>query len=783
LFSPALSLGYKTELGYYDTAAQDHWVNRTVTAPATQAMSSGQWKPLATAYDEAVATANYVIVTNPKKLEWAIVPWQPSAFNDLLSDMAWLARERQGVVAYMDAYNGDLLRSLIEPGGGWAKRLAPKFSTTLGGYVLIVGESEIVPAWTVFGNSVEYSDQPYAGDTPPERIVGRIIGNTHTAMSNAIRNSLGVELNWPGYDYDRSHAFLVSGTDGTNDGVDKYKDCINDIDTIVDKRGIVPDTVHLHDLAATARVSAFKSGAPGNDIIVFRDHGLPDCWCPVGTDDLPAWPILDLGTIKPFALSLSCLAGCYENHRAKGGGDYNIAEAFFDRGVAVYIGATEVTARSANNAAGRWFFKNWDPSESIGKVLADLESAPYASAVWAAQYNIYGDPKFGAISSTLAIELAPPVLAAPAGSFDVVVPDYEISHHNGTDYVSFPEGYLLLDEGEPEIPYHRVALDYPAGTRVQAVTLTDRSDLSVATGLNLPITSMAPDCVQTERPLASTTDAWLPSEDFEWHLIDNPDGTTTLEIAIFAFRYHPLTTDVRFYKNYSFEIETTPSTVAITRLTTDRHEYEPGTPAIVDLEIANAGEPQDVVVEAVVTHYGSGEVVDGLLLTTLTGLQGDASFANDFDTGGVDPDYYMVDITLRDTVGNTLDRETALFRVGTVSGELTTLTAIPGLFRPGDSVHTALEFANTGAVPITATAVIAILDESGATVETFTHQIVDLAPGATADVSNIWDTTGTDDGMYEVVGLVHYDSRTTDTWVTRIGTRAYIYLPLVLRDG
>ncbi|MGD2179293.1 MAG: DNRLRE domain-containing protein, partial [Anaerolineae bacterium] len=106
------TIGSKTELGYYDTAAQDHWVAPTFNVPATQAMSGGQQKPLTSAYFEAVAAADYVIVTNPKKLHWAIKPWQPAAVNDLLSDMAWLAKERQGVVGYMDAYNGYKLRDL-----------------------------------------------------------------------------------------------------------------------------------------------------------------------------------------------------------------------------------------------------------------------------------------------------------------------------------------------------------------------------------------------------------------------------------------------------------------------------------------------------------------------------------------------------------------------------------------------------------------------------------------------------------------------------------------------
>ncbi|MBN1249302.1 MAG: DNRLRE domain-containing protein, partial [Anaerolineae bacterium] len=483
---PKLSIGTKTQLGYYDRP--DHWVTPVLTAPATQALSGGQWKPLLLAYSEALAAADYVIVTNPKKLHWAIQPWQPIAVNDLLSDMAWLAKERQGVVGYMDAYDGFKLRGLIEPGGAWAKQLAPKFSAPFGGYVLIVGESEIVPSWNTAGGGINYMDQPYAGDTPPERIVGRIVGNTHAELSQAIRASLGVALGWTGYDYDRSSAALISGTDGTSDGVDAYKDCINDIDGIVSKQGITPDKVHLWDISPSLRETVFKSHVPGDDIIVFRDHGWMNHWWPVSTAELAATPALDLGTLKPFAFSLSCLAGCYEEHPKEGGSDTDtVLEAFFDYGAATYIGATELTGRSMNNAAGRWFFKNWDPSEPIGEAFTELEAYSYVADSWVMQYNIYGDPKFGAVTTMAASDVTPHAVTAPAGPVEIVVPDYEVSTQDGTDYVSFPAGHTLLVEGEPEIPFHVVRFDYPADTRVQNVALLERSDPITATGLSLPI--------------------------------------------------------------------------------------------------------------------------------------------------------------------------------------------------------------------------------------------------------------------------------------------------------
>jgi hypothetical protein len=782
--SPKISIGYKTRLVYHDTAAQDHWVDETVMVPATQAMTSGQWKPLFSAYSEAIKSADYLIVTNPKKLEWAITPWQPIAFNDLLSDMAWLAKERQGVVGYMDTYDKNVLLNLIEPGGTWANMLAPQFTKPLGGYVLIVGEVEIVPSWTIWYNAIDYSDQPYAGGYPTKRIVGRIIGNDHKSMSNAIRASLGIALNWAGYEFDRSSAYLVSGTDGTDNGVSAYKDCINDIGAIMNKKGITSTIQHLYDLPVGTRVAAFKTNAPGNDVIVFRDHGNVDEWSPVHTDNITGNffdPPLNLGTKKPFAFSLSCLAGCYENHRKHGGGDYNIAEAFFDQGVAVYIGATESTGRSINNAAGRWFFKNWDTSETIGEVFGKLESI--ISESWASKYNLYGDPKFGAVSLPISLSGAPQRSIIPADNLDIVVPDFEVSHQNGTDYVSIPEGYWLLEEEEPEIPFYPVQFDYPVGIRVQNVILTDQSGLSTTTGLNLPIVTLEPECVSTSRPQASTTDAWLPTKDFDWVLVDNPDGTTTLKINIFAFKYHPLSTDIRFYKNYSFKIETVPTTNKIVHLKTVYPEYDLGESAIFELGIENIGEPQDIVVEALVNNYITDEIVDNLLMTMLRRLQGNASFTIDYDTNNLEPGYYLIDVTLRDVAGNNLDHGTVLFRVGNVSAELTHLTATPTIFKTGDEINISLGFVNTGSVKLDATAVIVIHDKNGDTVKTFTHEIVDLDSGTSIEIAKKWNTAFAVEGIYEINGLVHYDSSTTDSIVTRVNTYINTYLPLITHNA
>jgi len=83
----------------------------------------------------------------------------------------------------------------------------PNFEDQYGGYVLLVGESEVIPGYqtgpyelywegTDGGANyyVQYSDNPYAhtgdGNGAPDLMLGRIIGNSAWKLDQAILNSI-----------------------------------------------------------------------------------------------------------------------------------------------------------------------------------------------------------------------------------------------------------------------------------------------------------------------------------------------------------------------------------------------------------------------------------------------------------------------------------------------------------------------------------------------------------------------------------------------------------------
>lgn len=263
------------------------------------------------------------------------------------------------------------------------------------------------------------------------------------------------------------------------------------------------------------------------------------------------------------------------------------------------------------------------------------------------------------------ISLGYPLLAAeePASSIEVNIPEYEVEQREGYDYVDIPGGDILLVDGKPRVPYYSVSLPYPKGYRVQDVVLTEISGLMTATGLNLPIVVMEPNFPSGSEPSSSKQEGWYPEEDFNWRTWINSDGSSTLLISIFPFYYNVNTTEVKFYKNYRFEIEYIFSNVEITALDTDKDIYKTGEEITIDMCLNNSGEGQDVVVNVLIKEYGSDEIVDGLPLKMLKNFAGIGSWSAEWCANDTEPGYYYAETTLTDDSGNWLDRKTAGFAI------------------------------------------------------------------------------------------------------------------------
>jgi len=240
-------------------------------------------------------------------------------------------------------------------------------------------------------------------------------------------------------------------------------------------------------------------------------------------------------------------------------------------------------------------------------------------------------------------------------SLEITIPDYTVNTTGKVDYAEIPQGEVLIEEeGRPMVPYYTKSIDYPEGYRVQDVVLKERSGLVMATGLRLPVVVLNQ---YPESPVEMEA-GWYPEEEYDWILWENLDGSTTLVINLYPFYYDPETTNVRFYKNYSFDIAYVISGMEITALYTDKDTYAPGKQVTIDITLNNPDEEQDVIVSTLIKQYGSHVAVAGLPLTPLQELVGNASLTVEWDSGEIEEGYYYAEVTLKDTAGNTLDEKT-----------------------------------------------------------------------------------------------------------------------------
>nr|QNO54193.1 Tol-Pal system protein TolB [Methanosarcinales archaeon ANME-1 ERB7] len=726
---------------------------------------------LSSSVDPAIGSSDYLIVTYPPRLFGQYVD---DDVNELLSSMASLGKEKGGVLGYLDSLNRFVFKDLIEPGGDWSNRLRDDWTSE--GYLLIVGETEIVPSLTTYDRDIRDATVSWTGghvfpvtcvdnyyadisgdDNLPELIVARIIGDSADQLITPIETSLLDQ-------FERTDAFVISGT---GSGQSSFETNADEVASIIDDEFTV-DLMHGGDYANdAARLTQFTTRAQDKDVLFYRNHGSVGCW----SHTICTWNFpVNFGNSYPFAFGSVCLSGHFE-------GSYCIGEAFLDSGAGVYLGATEGSGRSANNDAGKKFFNRWiDSPKSLGQAFKEtkreLGTSNDYKRLWVLEYNLYGDPKYGSSASDSADSISSSTTLSqkaswqPISSFEVTVPDYEVTTIDGLDHVEIPDGQLLLVPDMSMVPYYVTSIDYTSGYEVDDVVLTERSGLTIATGLDLPIVSMDPGADGSEKletPSESTGAEWYPEEEYHWEVIENPNGSTTLLVMMYPFYYNPLTTDVEFYKNYKFEINYTTSNVEIAALRTDKDTYQQGDDVLVNLWLNNSGDAQDVLVDAVVKAGGSGEIASGLLLQTLRGFEGIASFSPHWDSSGVDPGYYFVEVTLKDISGDVLDRTTEMFRLGISFGKITSFTATPECFDIGDEIEIEMAFENNGTVKITGTAVIRVLNSTGYATEEFRHNVTNLTPSGSVSFSDAWDTSGAEAvSSYTIIGYVLYDSRSTD---------------------
>ncbi|MFO8036540.1 MAG: C25 family cysteine peptidase [Anaerolineales bacterium] len=249
------TIGRTTRITFRD--AEDHENSLEFTDPYIPGDYTSYPLPLLPEeIGEAFKSVKFITITDPERL----FHYYDDDANALLSTLASFAINKHAVLGYRrpgEEWNsGRTLKDNIGYtgmgySGDWANRMDESFFH--GGYVLLVGETNILPSFDISGfhvkmgdtvyTSVRDTDYPYTDiwneDGWPELRVGRILGRNPRELIEALHASVGVELGRKSFD--RSHALLVSGHEDTWEG---FIDRANMIAANMESHGIEVDFVH-----------------------------------------------------------------------------------------------------------------------------------------------------------------------------------------------------------------------------------------------------------------------------------------------------------------------------------------------------------------------------------------------------------------------------------------------------------------------------------------------------------------------------------------------------------
>ena len=550
--------------------------------------------------------------------------------------------------------------------------------------------------------------------------------------------------------------------------------------------GADPDTdwTLAHD-AAVADVTAVL---PGSDIYYWNGHGAPGAWLQFTNGSF--------GNTRGVVLSNSCLTGKW-----RGIGGQSAPESAAQAGAAVFIGATEVSpvgpADWATIKLPTW---SWTASRSAGEALVQAKwgigtgsapgfpsgrCLPYYDLV-IHEFNLYGDPKFGAITSAESAgspASARPITASPAQPLETVqvaIPQYEMTDESGTKRVTIPGGALTTEVGRPEIPYYVYRQAVPAGQRVQSVRIMSRSEPAALADLIISIftANLLGRPADQVDPVAP--DEWYPTDDLAWNQTTNADGSEELDVTLYPFRYNLARGEAQFYANYTIEITYVPAVVSIVPLETDAPQYRQGEPVSMTLKLETSAPTSGLMLGVAVENVTTGETVDGIPLRSLGELTGPATIDAVWQSALASAGEYALVVTIEDSQGIVLIRDRVGFRLGYPQGEVTALTVSPDHFMPGAAVQLRLTARNTGDQPLTGVAVIEIHDASGSSVKRFEQEVL-LKNGDTYVMQQSWNTAGLPLGAYRALGYIEYESRQAALQTVAFRAGHTLWLPLVLR--
>ena len=685
--------------------------------------------------------------------------------------------------AVYGAPDADGLDRLLNAGGHWARRMSPAWVDD--GYLLIVGETDIIPAFSAFWNlynsdlgQVDTTDRNYAStgrdeNDVPELNLGRIIGNSADALIAPLNTAVrfGPYLNGPGVSADALTVVGYSaGPDGDSDEIDFSETADLAEDELAGNGGYAGiSRIYTPSLTTDYILSCMAA----HNFVLIAGHGNWSSWDVLDRDIVNAYTNSNWNVDRPVIYAKSCLTGRYPPGQG-------FAESLLQKGAAAYIGATEITLNPWSMRMATAFATRLDRDNTLGSALKgaklhrmsdgaqtysyDLDRNRYHCAA----FNLYGDPacrfRLPETRGAAKMALPPQQFEGPLATLDVQVPAYAVHSSNGLDTVTIPNGGDVYLPGMPAVPSYTASVHFPVGNVVQDVDLVSRGTALQNSSLNPPIVVPATDGAATSAPIPpwkSKAGDWWPDEEFAWSLVPETDGSTTLQVTMYPFYFNTNTAESLFYTNYAFAIAYATTDVAIVQLTPDSGCYQPGDTVRVEVYIhgSNAA-PRNL--NAVATLRSSSlETNIALPRVSLPAAQGLAAFTLEWDSAGHPAGNYILDVALSDVQSVVLSRRQLEFSLGTTAGELTQASLVPESFRRGEDLDLSATFENHGSTALNGVMVIQARHADGTVEAEFRQDFSNLLAGTTYTFSTVWSNATLVPRDCQIVAFALYGGNTS----------------------
>jgi len=347
-----------------------------------------------------------------------------------------------------------------------------------------------------------------------------------------------------------------------------------------------------------------------------------------------------------------------------------------------------VSPSTPNSWAGKKLFERWvGTSNTVGQAFKQTEREVKNhfdsgddgfGSYWVAEYNLYGDPKFGQVASMGSLGTFAEAETPPA-QIDISIPPVQVTSLEGYDQVWIPGGGFTMENDMPQLPTYVVTIPIPEGWQVWNVTLVSKGDASIFEGLNIPAVHVVYDTTVLLQKASEEgyPEGVFPEKEYSWELTEGNLGHQSLVIRICPAKYNMLTAQLQSWELYTFAINSSRSAAVIRDAQIASRTLALEETLRVETRIDLTDQDRiDVFLDGVIRSCTTGKVVGGVAIQNMH-IAGPTYTTVSWEVENVTSGAYALDLHLTDKEGRPIDHESVRFWVGRCHVNVTSVAVEP----------------------------------------------------------------------------------------------------------